>query len=41
MLGGAGTRLVFDYILAEVIDGTTRNYDALSKARRVTRVGEP
>ena len=40
-LGGPGTRLVFDYILAEVIDGTTQNRDALSKARRVARVGEP
>lgn len=40
-LGGAGTRLVFDYILAEVIDGTSRNLDALSKARRVARLGEP
>jgi methyltransferase (TIGR00027 family) len=40
-LGGAGTRLVFDYILAEVIDGTSRNRDALSKARRMARLGEP
>lgn len=40
-LGGAGTRLVFDYILAEVIDGTSQNRDALSKARRMARLGEP
>ena len=40
-LGGAGTRLVFDYILSEVINGTTRNYDALRKAQRVARLGEP
>jgi methyltransferase (TIGR00027 family) len=40
-LGGAGTRLVFDYMLAEVIDGTSANRDALSKARRVARLGEP
>jgi methyltransferase (TIGR00027 family) len=40
-LGGAGTRLIFDYILAEVIDGTTKNLDALKKARRMARMGEP
>jgi methyltransferase (TIGR00027 family) len=40
-LGGAGTRLIFDYILAEVIDGTSRNRDALKKARRMARLGEP
>jgi methyltransferase (TIGR00027 family) len=40
-LGGSGTQLVFDYILAEVIKGTTSNRDALSKARRVAQLGEP
>jgi methyltransferase (TIGR00027 family) len=40
-LGGPGTRLIFDYILAEVIDGTTKNLDALKKARRMARMGEP
>jgi methyltransferase (TIGR00027 family) len=40
-LGGAGTRLFFDYILAEVIEGTSSNRDALSKARRVAAIGEP
>jgi len=40
-LGGAGTRLVFDYILADVIDGTSRNRNALQKARRMARLGEP
>lgn len=40
-LGGTGTRLVFDYILAEVIDGTTQNHEALDKAQRVARLGEP
>ncbi|HZS07764.1 MAG TPA: SAM-dependent methyltransferase [Blastocatellia bacterium] len=40
-LGSSGTRLVFDYILAEVAAGTSRNKDALSKARRVAQLGEP
>ncbi len=40
-LGAPGTRLVFDYILVEVINGTSRNRDALSKARRMARLGEP
>jgi methyltransferase (TIGR00027 family) len=40
-LGGAGTRLIFDYILAEVIHGTSRDRDALGKARRVAQLGEP
>jgi methyltransferase (TIGR00027 family) len=40
-LGGQGTRLIFDYTLAEVIDGTSQNRDALSKARRVAELGEP
>ncbi|HWQ33047.1 MAG TPA: class I SAM-dependent methyltransferase [Blastocatellia bacterium] len=38
---GAGTCLVFDYILKEVVDGTSRNLDALDKARRVAWLGEP
>lgn len=40
-LGGAGMRLVFDYLLEEVVDGTTRDRDALSKARRAAQLGEP
>ncbi len=40
-LGGQGLRLVFDYMLEEVIDGTTHNRDALSKARRAAQLGEP
>ncbi|MFN7946243.1 MAG: SAM-dependent methyltransferase [Blastocatellia bacterium] len=40
-LGGAGMCLVFDYILQEVVDGTSRNPDALEKARRVAQLGEP
>jgi len=40
-LGGAGMRLIFDYMLEEVIDGTTRNRDVLSKARFAARLGEP
>lgn len=40
-LGGAGTRLAFDYMLKEIIDGTSTNREALSKARRVAALGEP
>jgi methyltransferase (TIGR00027 family) len=40
-LGGAGTKLVWDYLLAEVINGTTTNRDALDKARRAAKLGEP
>ena len=40
-LGGRGTRLIFDYIQAEVINGTSHNSEALSKARRMARLGEP
>ncbi|MGH9832229.1 MAG: class I SAM-dependent methyltransferase [Blastocatellia bacterium] len=39
--GAAGMRLIFDYMLEEVVDGTTQNRDALSKARIVARLGEP
>jgi O-methyltransferase involved in polyketide biosynthesis len=39
--GGPGTRPVFDHILAEVINGTTKNLDALKKARNMARMGEP
>lgn len=35
------SQLVFDYILADVIDGTSSNRDALEKARRVASLGEP
>ncbi len=40
-LGGTGTKFVFDYMLEEVIDGTSQNQEALSKARFVARLGEP
>ena len=40
-LGGEGTKLVWDYLLAEVINGTTTNRDALDKARRAANLGEP
>jgi methyltransferase (TIGR00027 family) len=40
-LGGAGTRLIFDYMLEEVVDGTTQNRGALGKARVAARLGEP
>ena len=40
-LGGTGTRLVFDYIQADVIDGSSHNREALNKARRMARLGEP
>ena len=36
-----GTKLVWDYMLAEVVDGTTHNLEALDKARRAARLGEP
>ncbi len=40
-LGGAGTKLVWDYLLAEVVNGTTTNRDAIDKARRAANLGEP
>jgi len=40
-LGGTGTRLVFDYIRTDVINGSSRNREALNKARGVARLGEP
>ncbi|MGH9855122.1 MAG: class I SAM-dependent methyltransferase [Blastocatellia bacterium] len=40
-LGAAGMRFVFDYMLKEVVDGATRNRDALGKARMAARLGEP
>src|SRR5262249_59671056 len=40
-LGSVGMRFVFDYMLKEVVDGETRNRDALSKARIAARLGEP
>lgn len=40
-LGGAGTKLVWDYLLAEVLNGSTTNRDALDKARRAAKLGEP
>ena len=41
ILGQKGMHLVFDYMLQEVIDGTSQNREALNKARRVARLGEP
>lgn len=40
-LGSFGMQLVFDYMLQEVIDGTSKNREALNKARRVAKLGEP
>ncbi|MGH9759241.1 MAG: class I SAM-dependent methyltransferase, partial [Blastocatellia bacterium] len=40
-LGGPGLILTFDYFLQDLIDGTTRNRDALAAARRVAQIGEP
>jgi methyltransferase (TIGR00027 family) len=40
-LGAAGMRLIFDYMLEEVVDGTTKNRGLLGKARIVARLGEP
>src|SRR5882672_279795 len=40
-LGGAGMRFIFDYMLKEVVDGASRNRDALSKARIAAKLGEP
>jgi len=39
--GGKGTKLTWDYLLAEVINDTTSNCDALDKARRAAKLGEP
>ena len=36
-----GTQLVWDYLLAEVVAGTTANREALGKARRAAQLGEP
>lgn len=40
-LGGAGTRLVFDYLLADVVAGTSADRWALDSARWVAALGEP
>ena len=40
-LSRPGTQVVWDYMLAEVIDGTTTNREALDKARRAAQLGEP
>ncbi len=40
-LGAAGMRLIFDYMLEEVVNGTTKNRGVLSKAHIVARLGEP
>lgn len=36
-----GTKVVWDYMLAEVVAGTTPNREARDKARRAARLGEP
>lgn len=41
MLGDTGTKFVFDYMLEEIITGTSQNQEALNKARFVARLGEP
>jgi methyltransferase (TIGR00027 family) len=40
-LGGAGMRFLFDYMLKEVIDGSSENQEALRKARIAAKLGEP
>jgi methyltransferase (TIGR00027 family) len=40
-LGGSGMRFVFDYMLKDVVNGATRNRDALNKARIAAKLGEP
>ncbi len=40
-LSHAGTKLVWDYLLAEVTAGTSTNRTALTQARRVAQIGEP
>lgn len=37
----AGTKLVWDYLLADVMNGTSANREAINKARRVAQLGEP
>jgi methyltransferase (TIGR00027 family) len=39
--GKPGTKLVWDYMLAEVVDGTSSDQAALDKARRAAKLGEP
>jgi methyltransferase (TIGR00027 family) len=36
-----GTKLVWDYLLQEILDGTSPNKEALDKARRAAQLGEP
>lgn len=36
-----GTKLVWDYLLADVVEGTSQNLEALDKARRAAQLGEP
>ena len=40
-LGGPGTHLAWDYMLADVVDGSSKNLDALDKRWRVAALGEP
>lgn len=40
-LGGTGMKFVFDYMLAEVIDGTSQQREPLRKAWFVATLGEP
>jgi methyltransferase (TIGR00027 family) len=37
----SGSRMIVDFVHADVVDGTSRNTDALEKARRVAALGEP
>jgi len=40
-ISAGGSRLTFDYILKEVVDGRSRNTAALRAARQVASLGEP
>ncbi|HEX5084551.1 MAG TPA: SAM-dependent methyltransferase [Blastocatellia bacterium] len=40
-LGGAGMRFIFDYMLKEVVDGSSDNREAINKARIAAKLGEP
>lgn len=40
-LVSTGSRMIVDFLHADIIDGTSLNSDALEKARRVASLGEP
>jgi methyltransferase (TIGR00027 family) len=40
-LGGSGMRFIFDYMLKEVVTGSSQNREALNKARIAAILGEP